>query len=79
MFLILKKIKGLPLLTLFSVLEWLKEERGVMFVTRLRQMAALKSCVDLALRLATAVMQRYRLCIRRLSDIEQMESQNGYF
>ncbi|XP_045525425.1 uncharacterized protein LOC123714858 isoform X2 [Pieris brassicae] len=58
-----------------QILEWLKEERGVMFVTRLRQMAALKSCVDLALRLATAVMQRKRLCIRRLPDIEQIESQ----
>ncbi|CAF4923889.1 unnamed protein product [Pieris macdunnoughi] len=58
-----------------QILEWLKEERGVMFVTRLRQMAALKSCVDLALRLATAVMQRTRLCIRRIPDIEQIESQ----
>ncbi|XP_022121438.2 uncharacterized protein LOC110997542 isoform X2 [Pieris rapae] len=58
-----------------QILEWLKEERGVMFVTRLRQMAALKSCVDLALRLATAVMQRTRLCTRRIPDIEQIESQ----
>lgn len=42
-----------------EVLEWLKEERGVMFVTRLRQLAASK-CDDLALALSSAVMQRVR-------------------
>lgn len=42
-----------------SVLEWLKLERAVMFVTRLRQLAASK-CDDLALLLATSVMNRLR-------------------
>ncbi|CAH0599086.1 unnamed protein product [Chrysodeixis includens] len=44
-----------------EVLEWLKDERGVMFVTRLRQLAASK-CDDLALALASAVMDRVRAC-----------------
>ncbi|CAG9569906.1 unnamed protein product [Danaus chrysippus] len=42
-----------------EVLEWLKLERAVMFVTRLRQLAASK-CDDLALLLATCVMNRLR-------------------
>ncbi|XP_061380233.1 uncharacterized protein LOC116776059 isoform X3 [Danaus plexippus] len=42
-----------------EVLEWLKLERAVMFVTRLRQLAASK-CDDLALLLATSVMNRLR-------------------
>ncbi|CAH2099092.1 unnamed protein product [Euphydryas editha] len=53
-----------------EVLEWLKEERAAMFVTRLRQLAASK-CDDLALLLASAVMSLARDCTTVLSDIEQ--------
>lgn len=45
--------------SIVAVLEWLKEERGVMFVTRLRQLTASK-CDDLALSLSSAVMERVR-------------------
>ncbi|XP_059058184.1 uncharacterized protein LOC131851674 [Achroia grisella] len=55
-----------------EVLEWLKEERGVMFVTRLRQLAASK-CDDLALMLASSVMDRVRAGIVDLTDVEQLE------
>ncbi|XP_064075178.1 uncharacterized protein LOC113393698 isoform X2 [Vanessa tameamea] len=53
-----------------EVLGWLKEERGVMFVTRLRQLAASK-CDDLALLLATAVMLRARNSTAVVSDVDQ--------
>ncbi|XP_038219349.1 uncharacterized protein LOC119837690 [Zerene cesonia] len=43
-----------------EILEWLKQERGVMLVTRLRQMVASKSCVDLALKLAATLRTRTR-------------------
>ncbi|XP_045779996.1 uncharacterized protein LOC123877364 isoform X10 [Maniola jurtina] len=55
-----------------EVLEWLKEERGVMFVTRLRQLAASK-CDDLALLLASAVMDRARHTNRIVADADQAE------
>ncbi|XP_046974221.1 uncharacterized protein LOC124540580 isoform X2 [Vanessa cardui] len=53
-----------------EVLGWLKEERGVMFVTRLRQLAASK-CDDLALLLAAAVMLRARNSTAVVSDVDQ--------
>ncbi|XP_068624726.1 extracellular matrix-binding protein ebh-like isoform X2 [Battus philenor] len=43
-----------------EVIEWLKEERGVMFVTRLRQLATTKTCADIASALVAAVMDRVR-------------------
>ncbi|CAG5037546.1 unnamed protein product [Parnassius apollo] len=43
-----------------EVIEWLKEERGVIFVTRLRHLASSKKCLDLACALASAVMDRAR-------------------
>lgn len=46
-------------LTNEEVLEWLKEERGLVFVTRLQQLA-LSRCHDLALALVSAVMDRVR-------------------
>nr|CAB3512299.1 unnamed protein product [Spodoptera littoralis] len=52
-----------------EVLAWLKEERGVMFVTRLRQLAASK-CDDLALALCSAVLDRVRACAPPTSDTE---------
>ncbi|KAF9808034.1 hypothetical protein SFRURICE_017206 [Spodoptera frugiperda] len=45
------------------------EERGVMFVTRLRQLAASK-CDDLALALCSAVLDRVRACAPPTSDTE---------
>ncbi|XP_069362511.1 extracellular matrix-binding protein ebh-like isoform X3 [Maniola hyperantus] len=57
-----------------EVLEWLKEERGVMFVTRLRQLAASK-CDDLALLLASAVMNRARYNTCHVADADQAEEQ----
>ncbi|CAB3233050.1 unnamed protein product [Arctia plantaginis] len=46
-----------------EILEWLKEERGVMFVTRLRQLASSKDCKDLALELASSILDRVRACL----------------
>ncbi|XP_050356851.1 uncharacterized protein LOC126777788 isoform X2 [Nymphalis io] len=57
-----------------EVLGWLKEERGVMFVTRLRQLAASK-CDDLALLLAAAVMLRARNSTGVVSDVDQVADQ----
>ncbi|XP_063834890.1 uncharacterized protein LOC135084078 [Ostrinia nubilalis] len=55
-----------------EILEWLKEERGVMFVTRLRQLATSK-CADLAVILVTAVMDRVRVGVELATDSEQSE------
>ncbi|KAL0810132.1 hypothetical protein ABMA28_010928 [Loxostege sticticalis] len=55
-----------------EILEWLKEERGVMFVTRLRQLATSK-CGDLAVLLVTAVMDRVRASTVLVPDNEQSE------
>ncbi|KPJ14683.1 Uncharacterized protein RR48_04509 [Papilio machaon] len=43
-----------------EVIEWLKEERSEMFLSRLRQLAMSKACADIAASLATAVMDRAR-------------------
>ncbi|XP_013174696.1 PREDICTED: uncharacterized protein LOC106123108 isoform X1 [Papilio xuthus] len=43
-----------------EVIEWLREERSEMFVSRLRQLAMSKACADIAASLATAVMDRAR-------------------
>ncbi|KAG6463686.1 hypothetical protein O3G_MSEX014019, partial [Manduca sexta] len=59
-----------------EVLEWLKEERGVMFLTRLRQLATSK-CDDIALTLASAVMDRVRKGIEIVPDADQVEDLKG--
>ncbi|VVC88934.1 unnamed protein product [Leptidea sinapis] len=56
-----------------QILKWLKEERGVVFVTRLRQMATSKCLSDLALKLTTAVMTRVRACTTLVPDVNQIE------
>ncbi|XP_039761352.1 uncharacterized protein LOC120634668 isoform X3 [Pararge aegeria] len=56
-----------------EVLEWLKEERGLMFVTRLRQLASSRRCDDLALLLATAVMTRVRFTTKIVPDVVQAQ------
>ncbi|XP_053619198.1 uncharacterized protein LOC128680224 isoform X2 [Plodia interpunctella] len=58
-----------------DILEWLKEERGVMFVTRLRHLAASKKCHEIALSLVTAVMDRKRACETLVPDAEQADEQ----
>ncbi|XP_052745200.1 uncharacterized protein LOC112056076 isoform X2 [Bicyclus anynana] len=56
-----------------EVLQWLIEEHGVVYMSRLRQLAATKRCVDLALLLATAVLNRARYSARIVADVIQAE------
>lgn len=65
-------------LLIYLVLGWLKEEKEVMFVTRLRQLAASK-CDDLALLLTSAVMIRARDCTTAVSDIDQAAGITGIY
>ncbi|XP_063389911.1 uncharacterized protein LOC134675561 [Cydia fagiglandana] len=51
-----------------QVLEWLISEHGVVLVTRLQRMVGAGNCDDLALLLASAVMDRARAAIKRLDD-----------
>ncbi|KAJ0171084.1 hypothetical protein K1T71_013283 [Dendrolimus kikuchii] len=52
-----------------EVVKWLKEEPGAVLMTRLRQLAASK-CDDMALALATAVMDRVRATTVLQADAE---------
>ncbi|XP_013190936.1 uncharacterized protein LOC106135241 [Amyelois transitella] len=58
-----------------DILEWLKEERGVMFVTRLRHLAASRKCHEIALALSSAVMHRVRASETVIPDAEQADDQ----
>ncbi|XP_061724844.1 LOW QUALITY PROTEIN: uncharacterized protein LOC133530791 [Cydia pomonella] len=51
-----------------QVLEWLISEHGIVLVTRLQRMVGAGNCDDLALLLASAVMDRARAAGRRLED-----------
>lgn len=57
------------------MLEWLTEERGVTFVMRLHTLVAEK-CDDIAMSLATAVMERVR-ADAITSDDKQSEEPKG--
>ncbi|CAH0731534.1 unnamed protein product, partial [Brenthis ino] len=61
-----------------QILEWLKEERGVTLVTRLRQLAGSRRLHELALRLASAVMDRARASQPVVPDVDQgMDKQSS--
>ncbi|CAK1595415.1 unnamed protein product [Parnassius mnemosyne] len=56
-----------------EVIEWLKEERGVIFVTRLRQLASSKKCLDLACALVSAVMDRARASATVVTNADALD------
>ncbi|XP_063370256.1 uncharacterized protein LOC134658501 [Cydia amplana] len=51
-----------------QVLEWLISEHGIVLVTRLQRMVGAGNCDDLALLLASAVMDRARAACKRVPD-----------
>lgn len=59
------------------VVGWLKVEGGIIFVTRLRQLAASK-CDDLATNLASAVMNKVRAEKQIIPDIEQIDDKGEF-
>ncbi|KAJ2941018.1 hypothetical protein O0L34_g13147 [Tuta absoluta] len=58
-----------------QILGWLKDERGVVFAARLRQLALSKKCDELVLALLTPVMDRVRACKALVPDTEQTEEE----